>query len=139
MPKRFFNGTPGYCIVPADTDDKLEPLHYFGLYDESGSKIAEQPFCSLAFARKRAKDNFPDKIYCVKDLTEEWYVSMAQEYRRRIKGLMPGFKISNVVLDMSRLCYGRTPENWYTVIPFQYNGSNWVYRESASEEWCDRA
>lgn len=136
MPKRSFKGTPGYCIVPADTEDKFEPLHYFGLYDEDGNKLAEKPFGSLNIAQERAKANFPDREYFVSDLTEEWYVLMAQEYRVRIKGLKPSFKLSSIVLDMSRLCYSRSPDNWYTVIPFQYNGVCWVYHESASTEWC---
>ena len=40
---------------------------------------------------------------------------------------------------MSELIYSRTPNDWYTFIPFEYNGSQWNYRENAKEEWVEKS
>lgn len=134
----FTTGTPGNCIVPEDTNDSFEPFHYFGLFDENGKKLFERPFKSLETAKELALAEFPGKSYSVRDLTEEWYIKKALEYRARIKKLKSSFKLSALILDMSRLYYSRTANDWYTVIPFAHKGQKWIYRESAAAEWVER-
>lgn len=133
----FFTGAPGKCIIPSCEEDS--ELHEFGLYDENNNQVKTAHFTSLEIAVSKAQESFPEENYTVKDLTEEWYVKKALEYRMRIKKIHPSFKITNIVLDMSQLYYKRSPENWYTFIPFTYNGQTWNYRETASEEWIHKA
>lgn len=130
-----FSGIPGKCVVPVCTE---EDRHEFGLFDEDGKQVMTSMFCSMDYAVQRAKEEFPDEDYTVRDLTEEWYISTAIRYRRRIKIIHPSFKLTKLVLDMSRMYYSRQPNDWYTCIPFEYGGNSWVYRETASEGWVHR-
>lgn len=131
----YFPDALGLCIVPVCSE---EQMHEFGLFDEVGKRLRTGYFCSMERALERKQEEFPGSNYSVKDLDEEWYVEKAQQYRGRIKELHPAFRKSEIILDMSELYYGRTPENWYTYIPFFYNGQRWVYRESAREDWIEK-
>lgn len=130
----MFKGIQGECIVPVSSD---ENMHEFGLYNENGDEIMTSFFCTLEYAREKATIEFPDNDYVVRDLTEEWYIRKAIEYRKRIKRLNPRFRISKLILDMSHMYYSRTPNDWYTYIPFEYNGCWYSYRETAGEEWLN--
>lgn len=134
----FFEGVPGKCIVPTCEEDS--ELHEFGLYDKNNNQVKTAYFSSMEIAVSKAQESFPEENYTVKDLTEEWYVKKALEYRKRIKKIHPSFKITNIVLDMSQFYYNRSPEYWYTIIPFTYNGQKWNYRETAGagEEWVHK-
>ena len=130
-----FTGKPGKCIVPVCSE---ENMHYFGLFDRDGNKVMESVFKSLEYAKERAEVEFSNREYSVKDLDEEWYITTALRYRKRIKQLHPSFRSTNLVLDMSQMYYSRQPNDWYTYIPFDYNGVRWEYRETASNDWIHK-
>lgn len=129
--------TPGYCFVPEASADEL---HEFGLYKD-GVQIDSGMFSSMERAKERLKDFYSEseiESFSVKDLDEEWYIVTASRYRNRIKELKPSLKKSNIILDVSRMIYNRRPENWYTYIPFTYNGQEYEYRETAGGDWVDK-
>lgn len=127
---------PGYCYIPASTE---EDRHEFGLYDENGIEIDTGFFINAEIAMEKALVYYgSDKTFTIKDLTEEEYVSIALRYRNFIKKLHPSFKKSNIILDMTEMYLSRRPEDWYTFIPFDYNGVQWCIRETASAEWVEK-
>lgn len=125
----------GCCIVPVCSEDNM---HEFGLYDSEGKQLHTGYFTSIEQAKLRAADEFPGNNYIIKDLDEEWYITTAKIYQKRIKKLYPSFKKSGLVLDMSNMYYNRNPNNWYTYIPFTYYGAKWCYRETANDDWIEK-
>lgn len=130
-----FTGNVGRCIVPVCS---VENMHEFGLYDKNGNEIMTSMFHSLEYAKERAMAEFPDRDYYVRDLTEEWYVKKALAYRKQIKKLHPNFRLTNLILDMSQMYYSRLSNEWYTFIPFEYNGVRWAYRENPAGDWIHK-
>lgn len=127
---------PGYCYVPVSSE---EDKHEFGLYDAEGTKIDEGFFTNMEIAIKKAVEVYgSDMIFTVKDLTEEEYLTLALKHRNYIKKCHPSFKKSNIILDMTRLYLRHCSVEWYTYLPFTYNGVEWCYRETASSEWVER-
>jgi len=132
----FKDVCPGYCYVPVSSE---EDMHEFGLYNEEGTEIGTGYFSSAERAKEKAEGAFGNISSCeIRDLDEEWYISIALRYRNYIKKLHPSFKKSSIILDMTRLYYKHCPVEWYVYIPFTYNGSKWCYRENASKEWEER-
>lgn len=126
----------GKCTFPVSYEDDM---HEFALCDGQGKLLHTGYFVNIDIARQSAERNFPGNDYLVKDLTEEWYIEIANYYCRRIKKLHPSFKISLIELDLSKMYYSRSLNDWYTFIPFSYKGVAWDYRETASEDWiCKR-
>lgn len=133
----FPSGTPGKCIVPVCNSDNL---HEFGLYDKDNNQLHTAYFSSMEKATQKAKVEFPDLEFTIKDLDEEWYVKKAMEYRQRIKKLHPSFKLTGIILDMSKMYYSRSVNDWYTYIPFTYQDVKWNYRETPDgKEWVHKA
>lgn len=125
----------GFCYLP-DNDE----MHEYQLVNKNGDVLFESScFESREKAILSAKKIFPGVDFEVIDLTEKWYIKLAEAYRTRIKNLHPSFKETNIILDMSKLYYSRTPNDWYTFIPFEYNGTQWNYRETASGEWIEKS
>ncbi len=118
-------------------DASKESPHCFGLYDESGKKLTTAYFPSYKIAVQRAKEEYAGKIFTVEDLDNKWLIETAGRYRVRIKQLHKSFKSAMLIMDMTNLYYSRTPENWYTVIPFTYKGKRYVYRENVKEDWIE--
>ena len=126
----------GYCFISGSTEKNM---HYFGLFDSQGNKIMECPFANMDAAINAAKIEFPDDTCDIRDLTCEWYKSIAIRYRKRIKNLRKSFKTSNIILELDKMFYSRNPNDWYTFIPFSYEGGKWYYRETADgKEWLER-
>jgi len=121
-----------HIIVPMASK---EDYHYFGLLDEQGKIIMENPFCGYGRAVVCAKKEFPDCNYTVKDMTRKWYIDLAVQYVKHIRRLKPSFRKSGIIIDMSGLYYSRHPDSWGTYIPFQYRDKRYVYAETASEEF----
>ena len=135
FPVLYPKDTPGYCYVAVATED--EP-HEYELH-KAGELLAESYFSSMERAEEKVKEAFPElEGYEVRDITEEWYVTKALLYRNRIKELRPSFKKSSIICDVSRMIYNRRPVNWYTYIPFFYNGQEYEYRESAGGDWIEK-
>jgi len=127
---------PGYCYVPVSSE---EDMHEFGLYNEEGTELVTGYFTSVESAVEKAEEAYGDVSDCtIKDLTEEWYVSIALRYRSFIKKLHPAFKKSNIFLDMTQMYYKHSDTEWYVYIPFMYNGATWCYRETASVVWVEK-
>lgn len=125
----------GTLIVPISSE---ENMHEFGLFDIAGNLVKSSYFKDLDRAVLRAKEEYPSDAYTVKDLTEKWYIETALRYRKRIRQLHPSFRTSSIILDLSKMYYGRNPDNWYTFIPFTYKGVQWEYRESAGGDWIQK-
>ena len=129
-------GVPGTCIVPISTEDDM---HEFGMFDENGNEHHSGYFKNMERAKQRAAEEFPEEKWVIRDLTEEWYVQIAVEYRKRIKKLKPSFNISQIIPDMSEMYYSRRPNTCYTFIPFMYKDTIWHYRETADgSEWVEK-
>ena len=127
---------PGYCYVPVSSE---EDMHEFGLYDEKGTEVSTGYFANAETVMEKAVAYYGcDKVFTVKDLTEEEYLAIALSHRNFIKKLHPSFKKSNIILDMTEKYISRCPEDWYTFIPFEYNGEKWCIRETAGTEWVER-
>lgn len=121
-----------HIIVPMASE---EDYHYFGLMDEQGKIIMENPFGGYERAVVCAKKEFPYCNYTVKDMTRKWYIDLAVQYVNYIRKLKPSFRKSGIIIDMSGLYYSRHPDSWGTYIPFQYRDKRYVYAETASEEF----
>lgn len=131
----FLNET-GYCYIPGNEDHRL---HYFQCLDSEGTVLHEESyFPSMEKAIEAAKREYPDKDCKIVDLTEKWYLELAEQYRSRIKRLQPNFKKTHIILDISEMYYSRSTTDWYTFIPFEYNGNYWNYRENAMNEWLEK-
>lgn len=131
-PVRTSKDVPGECIVPVASEE--EPHEFILLCGDE--QVDSGCFRSKEIAEERIKVHYPDLAeYTLKDVTEEWYIQKALCYRDRIKKLRKSFAKSNIILDTSRMIYTRRPENWYTYIPFTYNGQEWEYREDAGGDY----
>ena len=125
----------GNCYLPVE--DNI--WHEYQLVDKDGEIIVESScFENINKAKEAAYRQYPGVEFDIIDLTEKWYVELASSYTKRIKELHPAFKVSNIILDMSELYLSRSPEDWYTFIPFEYKGVKWVYRETAGGDWIEK-
>ena len=135
FPVRHPKDVPGICIVPVASEDDL---HEYSL-EKDGGRITTGMFSSMERAKKMVKEDYPNlEGYEVRDITEEWYVTKAFLYRNRIKELHPSFKKSDIILDVSRMIYSRSFNNWHTYIPFTYKGQEWKYIENAGGDGIEK-
>lgn len=121
-------------ILPVSSED--DP-HEFALIDKEGTTLYEEPFKTYEYAVKRAREEFPELEFTVKDTTQEWLIEVACIYVKRIKKLKPSFRKSGLTLDMSQLYYSRRPNTWGTCIPFSYKDKKYVYIENAREDFIN--
>ena len=125
----------GKVIIPLPSKDET---HLFGLYDENENKIDEGDFSSAEIALKKARKHYGCPNMYVKDLDEEYYLELSRMYRKRIKLLNRSFKISMLILDITKWFRSRTCDCYYTYLSFSYKGVEWIYREDAKGEWINK-
>lgn len=125
----------GYCYLPNNDES-----HEYQLLNKKGEAMCDPSyFESKEKAILAAQKEYPGEAFSVIDLTEKWFIQQAENYRSHIKKLHPSFKKTSIILDMSEFLYSRSPNDWYTFIPFEHNGSQWNYRETASKEWIEKS
>ena len=84
-------------ILPVSSED--DP-HEFALIGKDGSMLFESWFDTYEYAVKRAREEFPNLEFTVRDITQEWLVEKARIYVRRIKKLKPSFRKVSIALKL---------------------------------------